>query len=259
MVLKGEAMYKTIYKTTLFVLMFSTNLLAGNPVYSPTFDTIMAQTLPQTPYRFDDQNITINVPRFADNPTQVPIFVDASKIKDARRVIVFADLNPIPEIVDMRLTGAKAVISFNIRVAQETPIRALVEDGEGKWHVGSANIKSSGGGCSVSNTPEQSKSFALLLGHYKSQVTHRDGAYRIKFSIFHPMDSGLFFGNAAFYIERMALYDGKKLLADLTTTSTISQNPRILLETKEGEGDYTVVLSDTDANEYRIPAKFGEK
>lgn len=257
-VLKDVTMYKSISKTMIFMLFLSINLFAKNPVYSPTFDDIMLQTLPNRAFTFDDENITIKVPNYADNPTQVPIFIDASKIKDAKRVIVFADLNPLPQVLDMQLIHAKPILSFNIRVAQETPLRALVQDAKGAWHVGSANIKSAGGGCSVSDAPDKSKAFARLLGQHKSQVTRQDNLYRIKFSIFHPMETGLMFGKASFYIEDIELYTKELLLAKLSISSSISQNPRMLLQTSAGEGDYMLILNDTDANTYEIPAHYGE-
>ena len=63
------------------------------------------------------------------------------KNKNAKQMILFADLNPIPVIVDMKLNELLPLISLNIKVAQETPIRALVLDDENIWHIGSANIK----------------------------------------------------------------------------------------------------------------------
>lgn len=240
------------------MLFLSINLFAKNPIYSPTFDAIMLETLPNRAFTFDDENITIKVPNYADNPTQVPIFIDASKIVNAKRVIVFADLNPIPQVVDMQLLDAKPTLSFNIRVAQETPLRVIVEDAQGALHVGSANIKSAGGGCSVSDAPDKSKAFARLLGEHKSQVTRQNGIYRVKFSIFHPMETGLIFGKSSFYIKDIALYHKEQLLAQLSISSSISQNPRIMLETKAGEGEYMLLLKDTDANSYEIPAHYKE-
>ena len=104
------------------------NSYANNPVASPTFDDILKEIINNEKYIFDDKNIKIKVPTFADNPIQVPIFVDAKAIKNAKRLIIFADLNPIPKIIDMDLKNLLALISLNIKVAQETPIRALVLD-----------------------------------------------------------------------------------------------------------------------------------
>ena len=59
------------------------NSYANNPVASPTFDDILKEIINNEKYIFDDKNIKIKVPTFADNPIQVPIFVDAKAIKNA--------------------------------------------------------------------------------------------------------------------------------------------------------------------------------
>ena len=247
-------MSSTLSKLLIFILLLTVNAQAKNPIYSPTFDDLLQKTLHGANYSFDDINITIDVPKFADNPAHVPIIIDASKIKDAKRMIVFADLNLIPEIMDVKLLNLKAIFSFSIRVAQETPIRVLVEDTNGLWHIGSANIKSFGGGCSPS-TPEESKKFALLLGKHKSHTLRQDKTYIIKFSIFHPMETGLMFGTNPFYIKHLELYSNKELLATMELTSAISQNPTMVFETMGGDGTYTIELEDSDANKYHISTK----
>lgn len=247
-------MSSTLYKFLLFILLISAHAHAKNPIYSPTFDDLLQKTLHGANYSFDDMNITVNVPKFADNPAHVPISIDASKIKDAKRMIVFADLNLIPEIMDIKLLNLKAIFSFSIRVAQETPIRVLVEDADGLWHIGSANIKSFGGGCSAS-TPEESKKFAPLLGKHKSHTMRKGKGYLIKFSIFHPMETGLMFGTNPFYIKHLELHSSNELLASMELTSAISQNPTMIFETMGGDGTYTIDLEDTDANKYHISTK----
>ena len=78
----------------IFSFLFIENLYGKNPIFSPTFDDIIKTTINNDKYIFDDENITIEVPNFADNPIQVPILVDAKKIKNAKQLILFADLIP---------------------------------------------------------------------------------------------------------------------------------------------------------------------
>lgn len=242
----------SLFKITLITLLFFCNLFAKNPIYSPTFDDIIKDLIKDEKFVFDDKNINVSVPKFADNPVQVPIYVDAKKIKDAKRLILFADLNPIPLIIDMNTLDFLPIISFNIKVAQETPLRALVKDSKGLWHIGSANIKSFGGGCSVASSATNDKNFDLLLGKAKSQVVKSDNLYRIKFNIFHPMETGLVFGATEFYVKNIKIYSNDKLMTDIITTSAISENPNFLLETKKGNGKYNIKLLDTDFNEYEV-------
>jgi sulfur-oxidizing protein SoxY len=240
----------------LSILFFSfANLYAKNPVVSPTFDDILKEIIDKDEYIFDDKNVIVKVPSFADNPTQVPIFVDAKKIKNAKRMILFADLNPIPKIVDMDLKHILPLISLNIKVAQETPLRALVLDKKGVWHIGSKNIKSFGGGCAVSSVASSDTNFDKLLGKGKISSFKKENSYRIKSSIFHPMETGLVFGNSEFYINKVVLKAKNKVLATIKTYSAISENPRFIFETKEASKEYKLQFYDIDGNEFLLDTK----
>lgn len=238
----------------LFVLTFfiSTNLFAKNPIDSPTFEDLIKQIIGNQKYIFDDENIQIKVPNFADNPVQVPIYVNASKIKDAQRMIIFADLNPIPRIVDMQTTKILPVISTNIKVAQETPLRALILDSKGIWHIGSKNIRSNGGGCDVSSQASTNSDFAKFLGKTKGKVFEKKDKNRIKASIFHPMETGLIFGNVEFYINTITIKDDKEILSTIKTSSAISENPRFIFETQDNSKSYKMNFLDNDGNDFEL-------
>jgi sulfur-oxidizing protein SoxY len=242
-------------KHIFLIFLFIVNLYSQNPISTPTFDEILKTIIDNKEYIFDDKNITIEVPNFADNPIQVPILVDAKKIKDAKQLILFADLNPIPVIVDMKLNELLPLISLNIKVAQETPIRALVLDDENIWHIGSANIKSFGGGCSVASSASSGDDFAKLLGKTKIDIFENDGIIRIKSSIFHPMETGLIFGNSAFYINKILLKADDKNISEIKTYSAISENPRFIFETKTKASNYKIEFFDTDGNHFTSQTK----
>ncbi len=239
----------------LFLIITSQNLFANNPISSPTFKDIINDVIKGEKYIFDDKNIIVDVPKFADNPIQVPIFIDGKNIKNAKRMIVFADLNPIPVIVDMKLIDLLPLISVNIKVAQETPLRALIQDDKGIWHIGSANIKSFGGGCSVSSVSSSDTNFDKYLGKAKGEIFQKGDITRIKASIFHPMETGLVFGNSAFYINKISIFTKNKKLSDITSYSAISENPRFIFETKNKSKDYKINFYDTDANEFSLDIK----
>lgn len=240
----------------ILLFIFLQNLYAKNPVESPTFNDILKEIIKNEPYVFDDENIKIKVPTFADNPVQVPIFVDGKNIKNAKRMILFADLNPTAQIIDMDLKNLFPLISLNIKVAQETPIRALILDENNIWHIGSSNIKSFGGGCSVSSVSSSNTDFEKLLGKIKIEVfeTEKD-AHRIKSSIFHPMETGLIFGNPEFYINKIILKENKNILSVMELFSTISENPRFIFETKSKLQDYIIEFSDIDGNTFTSEIK----
>ena len=231
------------------------NSYGKNPVESPTFDDILKEIIKDDKYIFDDKNINIKVPLFADNPVQVPIFVDAKAIKNAKRLILFADLNPIEKIIDMDLVNLLPIVSLNIKVAQETPIRALILDDKGLWHIGSNNIKSFGGGCSVSSVASTDTNFDKLLGKAKGNVFKTPDSIRLKASIFHPMETGLVFGNSEFYINKITIKADDKVLANIDAYSSISENPRFIFETTLESQNYKIEFFDIDGNKFNMDIK----
>ena len=239
----------------LIYFLFVQNTYANNPVESPTFDDILKRIIQDDKYIFDDKNINIKVPLFADNPVQVPIFVDAKAIKNAKRLILFADLNPIEKIIDMDLVNLLPIVSLNIKVAQETPIRALILDDKGLWHIGSNNIKSFGGGCSVSSVASTDTNFDKLLGKAKGNVFKTLDSIRLKASIFHPMETGLVFGNSEFYINKITIKADDKVLANIDAYSSISENPRFIFETLVESKDYKIEFFDIDGNKFNMDIK----
>ena len=245
------------YKFFLLIyFLFAQNTYANNPVESPTFDDILKRIIQDDKYIFDDKNINIKVPLFADNPVQVPIFVDAKAIKNAKRLILFADLNPIEKIIDMDLVNLLPIVSLNIKVAQETPIRALILDDKGLWHIGSNNIKSFGGGCSVSSVASTDTNFDKLLGKAKGNVFKTPDSIRLKASIFHPMETGLVFGNSEFYINKITIKADDKVLANIDAYSSISENPRFIFETLVESKDYKIEFFDIDGNKFNMDIKW---
>lgn len=240
----------------LIYFLFAQNTYANNPVESPTFDDILKRIIQDDKYIFDDKNINIKVPLFADNPVQVPIFVDAKAIKNAKRLILFADLNPIEKIIDMDLVNLLPIVSLNIKVAQETPIRALILDDKGLWHIGSNNIKSFGGGCSVSSVASTDTNFDKLLGKAKGNVFKTPDSIRLKASIFHPMETGLVFGNSEFYINKITIKADDKVLANIDAYSSISENPRFIFETLVESKDYKIEFFDIDGNKFNMDIKW---
>lgn len=246
---------KNIY-FILILLFFSQNIYAKNPINSPTFDDILKDIIKNEKYVFDDENIEIKVPSFADNPIQVPIFVNGKNIQNAKRMILFADLNPIPKIIDMDLKEIYPILSLNIKVAQETPLRALVLDEKGVWHIGSKNIKSFGGGCSVASVSTSDTDFGKLLGKIKAEIFKIDeNTNRIKTSIFHPMETGLIFGAPEFYINKIELSSNENILSSMELFSAISENPRFIFEVKKRASNYNIKFSDIDGNVFSSEIK----
>lgn len=254
-------MFKNSFKTKiiakLFILVLITNLAYGktDPLNSPMWQDLINKYFQNETFVFDDKNIILKVPSFADNPLQVPIYVDGSFYEEASEVFIFADVNAIIPLLRMKLNDFKPIISVNMKIAQGTPLRAAIKDKDGLWHIASKEIRSFGGGCSVPSEASALDNWETQLGKAKYSIFTKASNNRIKFSVFHPMDTGLFIGNPEFFINEIIIKNKNKKLATIKTYASISENPRFLLESKDIYNSYNIKLKDTDGNEYEIKIK----
>jgi len=237
----------------LFFLFYSILSVVAYANQSPKVDMtndIIKSVIGKEKYVIDNSKVIIKVPIFADNPVQVPITIDASQIKNAKRLVIFADYNPISQILDMNVKNLLPVFSTNIKIANETPLRVLVQDEDETWHIASTLIKSMGGGCSVSSLASVDANFEQLFGTTKGEILQKNTHQEIKASIYHPMETGLIFGNAEFYIHKIIIKNLGKVISDMTVTSAISENPRFIFKTQEIFKNISIEFIDNNGNNF---------
>lgn len=212
---------------------------AKNALPKDVLNSIMWKSV-ATDYLLSDKNsngtiimndaVKVVAPKVAEDQLNVPVSVDATAVKNVRKIIVVADLNPLPEVLTYEPLNAAARISFRIKVDQGTPVRAAVLDAEGVWHVGGTYLDASGGGCSQPAQAYKTDNWVERLTEVRAKIWRRLGAEQatLRFTIRHPMDTGLADGIPAFYIEQLNLTDGTgNPLGRLTVHEPVSENPTI--------------------------------
>lgn len=223
-----------------------------DPLESPLWDYMRQQFIGQDPYRFDDR-IKVNLPEFAEDPTQVPVTVDAEALKgNIQRIVAWADLNPIqhiftyyphPQIIPR--------VSLRIKVQQGTAIRAAVLTNEGVWHVGGSYLDAAGGGCTTPSAAAGNPYWESHLGEMKSKFFPREQGGRYKFKVIHPMDTGLVDAIPEFYIEQVVVRsDQGDDLARLKLSQPVSENPVITFDVRDNTQKHSVWLRDNGGNEF---------
>ncbi len=179
-----------------------------------------------------NNSILVHAPKVAEDQLNLPIHVDARSIKNIQKIVVIADLNPIPKVLTYEPRQAEARISFRIKVGQATPVRAAVLDKDGVWHVGGTFVDASGGGCSQPAVAYGNDDWVKRLAEIRGRIWRTPGqkSAKLRFSVRHPMDTGLADGIPAFFIEKLELKgaDGK-LLGNLYINEPISENPTVTL------------------------------
>ena len=146
--------------------------------------------------------------------------------------------------------------AFRIKVEMGTVVRAGALPGDGRWHMGSHYIDASGGGCSAPARAHVSSDWIDHLGEMRARVWKAPGQSvgRLRFSMRHPMDTGLADGIPAFYLNTLDVKtaDGR-LLGRLDISEPVSENPTMTLLPRLDQNTPVLVLEgrDTDGNEFK--------
>jgi sulfur-oxidizing protein SoxY len=183
----------------------------------------------------------------ADAP--VPVTIDATALGKVQEVLVFADFNPIVQVLRFFPDQAPAFLGFRIKLQQSSPVRAAVRTADGVWHVGGTWVNTVGGGCTAPSATGGSKEWQKRLNEVSGrQWSEGPNAGRVRLRIVHPMDTGLIAGTPAFFLEDIDFSDaaGHHLMR-VQTYEPVAENPVFTLNLGPG-GSQGVVASGRDNN-----------
>ena len=228
---------------------------SDDPLQSPMWDYLRNVFLGDTPYQFDDR-IVVSVPPFAEDPTQVPVTVDATGLSEKiEKIVVWADLNPIQHIYTYYpLKDVKPNVSLRIKVQQATPIRAAVLTKKGQWLVGTTYLDAAGGGCTTPSVANTSPYWESHLGDISAKKFQREAFGRYKFKVVHPMDTGLVDAIPEFYLQQLELRDAQgDALVKMDLSQPVSENPVFSFDVTQPSGQHHLWLRDNNGNEFEQP------
>ncbi|GGO75441.1 hypothetical protein GCM10011348_00240 [Marinobacterium nitratireducens] len=243
----------------LLALLLSCGLAQGagapDPLGSPMWDYLRERFLGDDRYRFDDR-VRVELPPFAEDPTQVPVTIDATALKvPVERILIWADLNPIQHIATLYPLSDRVApaLSLRIKVQQATVVRAAVLAADGTWYLGGRHIDAAGGGCTAPSQAAADPYWESHLGEMQGRLfpPHSpDVSQRARFRVVHPMDTGLVDGIPEFYIERARLEDEHShALMRLELSPPVSENPMLSFDTR-GVRELRLWLRDNNGNEF---------
>src|SRR5574343_1316672 len=220
----------------------------GDPLASARWADMEKAFLAGAPVVFDPR-VKVVAPSVAENPMQVPVTVDASGLPGVLEVVVFADFNPIVQILRFFPEGAPAYLGFRVKLQQSSPVRAAVRTADGVWHVGGTWVNTVGGGCTAPSAASASPEWQKRLNEVSArQWSEGPNAGRIRLRIVHPMDTGLIAGTPAFHLEEINLTDstGRRLMR-LQTYEPVAENPVFTVQ-REGAGAVEISGRDNNGN-----------
>ncbi len=231
----------------------------GDPLGSPQWPDLRREFVGADAVSFSDR-VVVRGPAMAEDAMNVPVMVDARALAAAgvrvRRIRVVVDRNPIRHVLDFEPLRALPVLAFRLRLEQASPVRALVQAQDGRWHVGGVWVQAAGGGCTVAGASRIDGSWSRTLNQVQARLFDSvlEGSRRLRIRIMHPMDTGLVAGIPAFHIDTLELLDA----ADqpwwrLALREPVSENPLLSFELPRQVAG-TLRLRGQDNNGNRIDA-----
>jgi sulfur-oxidizing protein SoxY len=214
-----------------------------DPLQSPFLPTVLQLVLPEgARVRFDDR-VKVEFPQIAENQRQFPVQVDARSVPGVKRMIVFADLNPIQTAVEFAPHAAEAFIALRIKLDQRTPVRAAVEVADGTWLLAGGWIDAAGGGCSAPPVSRVKGDWAQSLMQLRGRLWSTPGepVARLALAVRHPMDTGFVDNVPSYWLETVQVRAGGRLLAELALHASVAEDPAIMLMPHLKAGESVVV------------------
>lgn len=223
--------------------------LPADPLGSPMWQRLGDTLFGNDPVRFDDR-VHVIFPEIAENQTSFPVTVDARGIEGVKRILLFADLNPIPLAIDYTLAGARAFLATRIKLDQRTPVRGAVQLADGSWLVGGGWIDAAGGGCSTPPTSRVRGDWADHLGEVRGVAVRGADGTHIRVAFRHPMDTGFVANIPTYNLDTLTLSGAGKAYGTMRIEASVAEDPTISIIAESAAGE-TVAVRASDTNGIR--------
>lgn len=228
--------------------------LPTDPLASPMWQRLGGTLFGSDAVRFDNR-VRVIFPSIAEDQRSFPVVVDARGVAGVKRIILFADLNPIPLAIDYSPERAQAYLATRIKLDQRTPVRGAVQLEDGSWLIAGGWIDAAGGGCSAPPVSRVKGDWAEHLGEVRGMAL-RDGAgARVRLAFRHPMDTGFVANIPTYNLEDVSLTgaDGKSY-GTMRLEASVAEDPTITVIADAPKGE-TIVLRSSDTNGIRYDGR----
>jgi len=223
----------------------------ADPLGSPNWEGLAKTFFGDDPVRFDDR-VHVVFPAIAEDQHEFPVEVDARAVPGVKRVLIFADLNPIPLAVDFAPGRSQPFIATRIKLDQRTPVRGAVQLADGRWLVSGGWIDAAGGGCSAPPVSRVKGDWAQHLGEVRGRAWAETGGARVRLAFRHPMDTGFVANIPTYNLETVTLRGpGGADYGTVSLEASVGEDPALTLITPAKAGEaLTMAGRDTNGIEY---------
>ncbi len=230
----------------------------------------------------EDGNVTLEAPYRAEDAALVPLTITipahiAGRVKGLTLVI---DKNPAPLAAKFSFGNAAGIgerkISTRVRVNMYSNVRAIIETNDGKLHMATKFVKAAGG-CSAPALKDQDQAMADIgkmklrwvagakASAAKAQETSTANQSSVmaeaRVMIKHPNYSGMQMNQLtghyipAKFIEKLSVFKGDRVVFNMESGISISENPNLLFTYEAGGDDpLRVTATDTEGATFKMQA-----
>lgn len=212
--------------------------------------------------------VSIKAPYRPEDQRAVPISIDARLLdgRAVKSVTLVVDENPSPVAAVFNIAGERRGVALkaNIRLNQETHVRAIVEASDGALYMASQLVKFAGGqaACSAPPTGNPDEIAAnmgkMQLANVPLNTNASTIAHRVKLQISHPNHSGMALDQQTLLyiplrmITSLEVRQGSVKLFDMSGSITLSENPQLEFDVDlTGEHSIVATVKDSDGTEWR--------
>ena len=214
--------------------------------------------------------IELFTPKRAPDGAFVPISFKTHKLKDQKDIIskihLVVDMNPSPYSGTFKFASDidQIELSTRIRLDAYSKVRVIAETKKGNYFM-AANFVRGSGGCAAPPLGDVDEMIATA-GKIKMKVKNigkESGIAEAKIMILHPQFNGLQANQKttemipAYYVEKFEVTFNDKIVMELESDITISQDPTFRFNFPIGDGgSLKITAKDTDNNIYSHSEKF---
>ena len=212
--------------------------------------------------------VTLKAPFRPDDQRAVPVSIDA-KFADGRTVksvtlVVDENPSPVAAVFNMGAERRTVALKANIRLNQETHVRAIVEASDGALYMAQQLVRFAGGqaACSAPPTgnPEEiaANMGKMQLANVPLESNASSIAHRVKLKISHPNHTGMALDQQTLLyiplriVTNLEVRQGAAKLFDMTGSMTLSENPQLEFDVDmTGEHRILATVKDSDGTEWK--------
>lgn len=195
------------------------------------------------------RDIEIDAPDAAENAAFVSVQI-TSRIPGTQSIAVFVDRNPWPHIASFEFAqDTLPFVALRLRVAETSPVRAVVRVGE-SYYIAMRDVRVVAGGCGGAGAAEAAP-VPTRAEPIKIRARLEGGVADLRALVTHPMENGLRTDSAGrsipnHFIQNLDVRRNGKTVLEAQIGRSVSTNPLFAFKVQGARADDRFTLTWRD-------------